>query len=86
MPDTVSIRVTVPLHVYEKISAYRHDARHDTRAQALTCLLNAGLAALSKPAHLPSTSKTLEVGPSPERPRKLVQFAGADDGRRAARP
>ena len=63
----VSLRVNVPMRLYEKISAYRHEARHETRAQAMITLINAGLAALAKPPSLPTPTRT---GPIP--------YAGAD--------
>ncbi len=65
----VSLRVNVPIGLYERIGAYRHEARHETRAQAVVTLLAAGLAALAKPVALPQ----------PDRPKRLVPFAGADD-------
>ncbi len=68
----VSLRINCPLPLYEKIGAYRHEARHETCAQAMVTLLAAGLRALSKPVVLP---------PAPPNPaeRKLIPFAG-DDG------
>ena len=38
----VSLRINCPLPLYEKIGAYRHEARHETRAQAMVTLLAAG--------------------------------------------
>ena len=52
----VALRINCPLPLYEKIGAYRHEARHETRAQAMTTLLAAGLAALAKPPALPVRS------------------------------
>jgi hypothetical protein len=65
----VSLRVHVPLELYEKVGEYRHAARHDTKNQALVTLVAAGLAALAKPP---------AAVPSPDRPRKLIPFAGAE--------
>ncbi len=63
----VSIRINCPLGLYEKISEYRHLARHETRAQAMVTLLAAGLAALAKPASVPPPVKS-----------GLVPFAGSE--------
>ena len=71
----VSLRVNVPLSLYERIGEYRHLGRHETRAQAMVTLLAAGLAALAKPVALPQ----------PDRPKRLVPFAGADDDDRVRR-
>lgn len=72
-PPTVSLRLNCPLALYEKISAYRHEARHESRSQAMITLVAAGLAALAKPPNLPP----------PDRPKQLVAFAGSEhDGRR----
>jgi hypothetical protein len=70
--------------MFEKISAYRHEARHETRNEALVALIAAGLAALAKPPALPvvSASKTLEA--QSERPKGRVPFAGFDDRRHAS--
>ena len=67
----VSLRLNVSTQLYEKISAYRHEARHETRAQALVTLLAAGLAALQKPVTLPPPARS-----------KPLFYAGAEiDGR-----
>ena len=50
----VSLRVKVPLSLYERIGAYRHTARRDSKNQALVALISAGLAALTKPVTLPT--------------------------------
>ncbi len=79
----VCIRVNCPLGLYEKLSAYRHEARHETRAQALVALIAAGLAALAKPARVPSEPKPASVAPpvlmksKRPKPKQLVPFAGA---------
>jgi hypothetical protein len=74
-PSKVALRLNCPRALYERISAYRHDARHDSRAQAMITLLAAGLAALSRSA---------SVSP-PARPKQLVAFAGfEDDGLRCS--
>ena len=46
----VSLRVACPLPVYERLSSYRHEARHETRSQAALALIAAGLVALARPA------------------------------------
>ena len=46
MPPPISLRVNIAPALYEKISAYRHEAKHESRGQALTCLLRAGLITL----------------------------------------
>ena len=66
----VSLRVNVPLSMFERIAEYRHTARHDSKNQALVALLAAGLAALAKPPPMPQ----------PDRPKRLVPFAGAENG------
>ncbi|HEV2901121.1 MAG TPA: hypothetical protein VGX71_25430 [Pseudaminobacter sp.] len=68
---TVSLRVAVPLPLYEKISTFRHESRHETRNRALVCLINAGLAALARPASLP---------PQPGQAKRLVSYAGHEGG------
>ena len=65
----VSLRINCPLPLYEKIGAYRHEARHETRAQAMTTLLAAGLAALAKPVEVPKAR--------PARP-KPIAYAGKE--------
>jgi hypothetical protein len=62
-------RVELPPYLCEKVCAYRHEARLETRAQAVRALIAAGLAALAKPPTPP---------PQPDRPRKLVPYVGAD--------
>lgn len=72
MPEPhVSLRVKVPLRLYERISAYRHEARHETRAQAMITLINAGLAALAKPPSLPARTGPIPyAGFDPEETRR----------------
>ena len=69
-PSIISLRVKVPLALYEKVSTYRFEARHESRNQAALALLAAGLAALAKPPALP-------VSQPPAR-SKRVAFAGKD--------
>jgi hypothetical protein len=64
------------LPLYEKISTFRHEARHETRNRALVCLINAGLAALAKPPSLPAADR-----PKPP----LVAYAGFEGGERRRR-
>ena len=74
---SVSLRVKVPLPLYERIGEYRHLGRHNSKNQAMVTLFAAGLAALSKPPALPP----------PDRPKQLVAFAGSEgDGHAAAAP
>jgi hypothetical protein len=86
MPKSlVSLRVNVPLGLYERIGEYRHAARHESKNQALLTLLAAGLAALAKPPALPKNG--LSENPfSPPAEKKLVAFAGAEGNGRAHRP
>jgi hypothetical protein len=63
-PPHVSLRVNVSLEMFEKVSAYRHQARHDAMGQALVALLAAGLAALSVPASVPI--RPFEPQPEPD--------------------
>jgi hypothetical protein len=84
MPKAASLHPAIRLRVrcspalFERISEYRHLARHDTQNQALVTLIAAGLAALSKPVQVPT--KTDNVSLAPKRP-KLIGFAG--NGREA---
>ncbi|WP_394892079.1 hypothetical protein ACG873_12390 [Mesorhizobium sp. AaZ16] len=85
----ISLRISVSLTTYQKISEFRHTAQHESRQQALLCLLNAGLVALAKPATLPTGQKknceadfpnTNGEVPQPKPP--LVPYAGFEgDGR-----
>jgi hypothetical protein len=70
-PDCIDLRVRVSPALYAKIGEFRHAARHDSKNQALVCLIAAGLAALAKPPPIPP----------PGRPKRLVRFAGAENGR-----
>ena len=72
----VSLRINCPLPLYEKIGEYRHAARHETRAQAMTALITAGLAALAKPPALPTAWAT-DAPVAPPARSKLVPYAGA---------
>jgi hypothetical protein len=54
--------------MYQRISEFRHTAKFETRNAALVCLLNAGLAALARPATVPP----------PVRPKRLVSFVGSE--------
>jgi hypothetical protein len=85
---SVSLRVRCTPVLYERISSYRHEARHESKNQALVALIAAGLAALAKPASVPTVSRILETDPSPspppDRPKQLVAYAGIDDKQRAA--
>jgi hypothetical protein len=69
-PD-VSLRVKVSLALFERIGEYRHLGRHESRQQALVCLLTAGLAALSKPVTLPSS----------EAQKRTATVSGASEAR-----
>lgn len=79
----VALRLNCPRALYEKFSAYRHEARHETRSQALLALLEAGLVAIntessagtSKPAAPPASPKAPS---STDRPKKLIPYAGAE--------
>lgn len=70
----VSLRVHVPLELYERVGEYRHAARHDTKNQALVTLVAAGLAALAKPVELPAVNGSS----SPPARSRLVAFAGKE--------
>lgn len=65
--------------MFEKIGAYRHAGRHETKAEALTCLISAGLAALAQPVQVPP----------PDRLRQktgLVRYAGTPSNGHDGRP
>ena len=86
----VSLRVNVPLPLFERLGEYRHAGRHDSKNQALVALLAAGLAALSKPVELPSLGTTETLVPKARPARngssapKLIRAASDDNlpGRR----
>jgi hypothetical protein len=70
-PDLIDLRVRVSPALYAKIGEFRHSGRFDSKNSALVCLLAAGLAAMAKPPPIPQ----------PGRPKRLVPFAGAENGR-----
>jgi hypothetical protein len=75
----IKMRISLPATLHEKICAYRFQARHETRAEALTALVVAGLAAMAKPVTLPK-DKGSDSDPlsKPARSKRLVPYAGRD--------
>jgi hypothetical protein len=79
--QSVSLRVSVPLQMFERISEYRHLARHDSKNQALVALISAGLAAMTKPVTLPApVQRDLTRSGSKSDPKR-VAYAGAENDR-----
>ena len=78
----VSLRVNVPLPLFERLGEYRYTARHNSKNQALVTLLAAGLASLAKSVELPKDALPSSVSATPPRPRarssrpKLIMAAG----------
>ena len=66
---SVSLRINCPMPLYEKISAYRHEARHETRAQVMIALIAAGLANPGEAAR-PAAARATEGA------RRLRRFRG----------
>jgi hypothetical protein len=60
-PPLVNLRLKCSLELYERISTYRHEARHDSKNQALVALISAGLAAMTKPVTLPPTTRSKPI-------------------------
>jgi hypothetical protein len=80
----VSLRVNVPMGLFERVNEYRHLARHESKNQALVALLNAGLAALAKPVDLPQIGSASDPISKPSARSGPILFAGAEPRRQRA--
>jgi hypothetical protein len=94
-PEPISLRLRVSPTLYAEIGEFRHERRFETRAQALLCIVNAGLRALRQPPAIPpamtepvtlppETSAPIGAKVKPARSKRLVAYAGAEGNAKAA--
>ena len=78
-PSPISLRIKVPATLAEKISIYRHEARHDSKNAALIALLAAGLEALQSRRPCRQASRSRRNGSSPM-PAGMLPSGGPRNG------